>query len=246
MRKQRLTPVGIAFAVAIMMVVALLVRSSLHRPPRVVLPAAPVASDPSASAQSTQTESVRRVTLNAETVQDAVATLARPASYSRTLRLERFYSGGSGTSTAAVRVSNGWTRLDLTESGGTRHVITGEGKSYVWYDGEKGWFTGTAALSADEEQSIPTYEDILLLEQERIAAADYRMLDDTECIYVETAAEAGYSERYWVSVGSGLLFAAERLYGDETIYRMSDVGVESAEVTAEAFTLPDGTVLHTP
>lgn len=56
-----------------------------------------------------------------------------------------------------------------------------------------------------------TYEDILALPPERIAAADYRALEGVNCIYVETEPdEAGYVERYWVSVSSGLLAAAER------------------------------------
>lgn len=64
---------------------------------------------------------------------------------------------------------------------------------------------------------------------------------------METAAdEAGYVERYWVSVDSGLLAAAERECGGEIIYRMAALTVSYEGIDAEDFTLPDGTVLYEP
>ena len=61
-----------------------------------------------------------------------------------------------------------------------------------------------------------------------------------------TAADAlGYVERYWVSVSDGLLCAAEKLNGDEVVYRMAGMTVDTAAPGADAFTLPDGTKLHT-
>lgn len=102
-----------------------------------------------------------------------------------------------------------------------------------------------AAFTADEEQGIPTYEDILRLDKKRIAAADYRLLDTVDCIFVETAADdGGYIERYWVSVSDGLLCAAEKLQGEDVVYRMAGMSVDSGNVAEDAFTLPDGTVLH--
>ena len=96
-----------------------------------------------------------------------------------------------------------------------------------------------------EEQGIPTYEDILRLDKKRIAAADYRLLDTVDCIFVETAADdGGYIERYWVSVSDGLLCAAEKLQGEDVVYRMAGMSVDSGNVAEDAFTLPDGTVLH--
>ena len=68
----------------------------------------------------------------------------------------------------------------------------------------------------------PTYESILDLPVEDIAAADYRSVSDVNCIYVETVQDPeGYTQRYWVSVETGLLVASERLLEEETIYRMA-------------------------
>ena len=104
-----------------------------------------------------------------------------------------------------------------------------------------------AALTQDAEQGILTYEDILALPPERIAAADYRALEGVNCIYVETEPDdAGYVERYWVSVSSGLLAAAERECDGAVVYRMAALTVSYDGVDAEDFTLPNGTVLYEP
>ena len=115
----------------------------------------------------------------------------------------------------------------------------------MWYGGSKLWYESASAFTADEEQGIPTYENILHLEKQRIAAADYRLLDTVDCIFVETAVDdGGYVERYWVSVNDGLLCAAEKLQGEDVVYRMAGMTIDTTAPDADVFTLPDGTVLH--
>ena len=106
-------------------------------------------------------------------------------------------------------------------------------------------FTGPAGeISPDAEQTIPTYEDVLALAPEQIAQADYRMVSDVRCIYVETAEDDwGYVQRYWVSVDTGLLAVAERLQDGETVYRMAALTVDETAPDVKTFTLPDGTAL---
>ena len=96
------------------------------------------------------------------------------------------------------------------------------------------------AVSADNEQCIPTYEDILDLPVEAISTADYRVLSDIRCIYVE-AAEEDSQLCYWVSVDTGLLVAAEKLLDGQRVYRMEALTVDQTEPAATEFTLPDGT-----
>ena len=82
------------------------------------------------------------------------------------------------------------------------------------------------------------------LEPEDIAAADYRSVSGVNCIYVETVQDSeGYSQRYWVSVETGLLVASERLLEGETIYRMASLTADLSTPSADRFILPDGTVL---
>ena len=156
--------------------------------------------------------------------------------------------GGSGVSVITAAAADGWLRLDVTETDGqTRHVITGDDAVYIWYGSSRKVYSGASALTQDAEQGILTYEDILALPPERIAAADYRALEGVNCIYVETEPdEAGYVERYWVSVSSGLLAAAERECDGAVVYRMAALTVSYDGVDAEDFTLPDGTVLYEP
>ena len=139
----------------------------------------------------------------------------------------------------------GLSAVVLTSSGAQSHTISNGERTWVWYGGSELYYESAAAFTADEEQGIPTYEDILHLDKKRIAAADYRLLDTVDCIFVETAADdGGYIERYWVSVSDGLLCAAEKLQGEDVVYRMAGMSVDSGNVAEDAFTLPDGTVLH--
>ena len=119
--------------------------------------------------------------------------------------------------------------------------------SYTHLDVYKRQVYETAAgdIDPDAEQRLPTYEDILSLPVEDIAAADYRTFSDIPCLYVETGERDGYVQRYWVSVESGLLVGAEKLQNGETVYRAAERPEESPAVATADFTLPDGTVLHT-
>lgn len=239
--------VGAAIVLFFALLVFFTVRLGTHRPPAVELPQLDQSERGDVSRQE-GTEAVRRVEVTPETVQLVIERLARPANYSRALSIERFWSGGSGSAAVQAFTAGGWTRADLTISGAeTRHSITNGAESWIWYGGEGRVFTGSAALSADEEQSIPTYEDILRLEPEQIAIADYRTLETVNCIYVATAPDAsGYSERFWIAVENGLLVASERWQGDTLVWRMTGLTVERDTVDAAPFTLPNGTVLFDP
>ncbi len=154
------------------------------------------------------------VEVTPETVQAAIETLHRPEAYSRTVTVEYLWTGGSGTIELSTAVSAPWTRVDRTlPDGQVRHSITDGETTFIWYNGESEVYTGPAgAISADAEETIPTYEDVLALSPERIVQADYRVVSDVRCIYAETAEDAwGYAQRYWVSVDTGLLVVAERL-----------------------------------
>jgi len=243
---QKLTPVGVLCIFIILLVVAFMVRGSLRQPEKIVLPPEPSTSGP--NDEVIDHEAVDRVEVRPDTVQSVIAVLERPAVYTRAITVERYWSGGSGVSAIVAATADGWLRLDITGADGQiRHVITGGGMSYIWYDGSRKVYSGAASVTQDAEQGILTYEDLLALPVDRIAAADYRALEGVNCIYAETAPdEAGYLERYWVSVDSGLLAAAEREHDGEVVYRMAALTVRYDGVDAEDFTLPNGTVLYEP
>lgn len=246
MDKRRLNRITWGFVALTVLVVALMLASSLRRTSHITLPESSTAADQLTEDEDPNADMPTVVAVTPETVQAAVETLARPESYSRTVTVEQLWSGGSGTYEVTVTVSGGWTRTDRTlPDGRVRHAITDGETTYIWYNGETPVYTASAGeVTADNEQTIPTYEDILRLETADIVAADYRTISDVNCIYVETGeTPEGYALRYWVSVDTGLLVAAEKLLSGETVYRMGALTVDQTAPDAAEFRLPDGTAL---
>lgn len=242
MDKRWRSRITVAFLAVTVLVIAVMLSGTLHRTSRITLP-----SSEQAPGQSTVSgDALTVVEVTPETVQTAIATLSRPQEYRRTVTVEQLWAGGSGTYETAAAVCGGWTRTDRTLAGGrVRHTLTDGETSYIWYDQETEVYIAPAGgISADNEQTIPTYEDILDLPAEAIAEADYRIISGVSCIYVETAEDPeGYVLRYWVSVDTGLLTVSERLLNGEPVYRMAALTLDQDPPTVEEFTLPDGTVV---
>lgn len=242
--KRKLNRITWMFVTVTVLVVALMLMNTLRRSDRITLPEPGGAPDQ--TVEDTTGSALTVVEVTPETVQAAVRTLTRPDSYRRTVTVEQFWDGGSGTYSTAAAVSGDWTRTDRAlPDGRTRHAITNGEDSYIWYDQEDEVYAAPAGgITADQEQTIPTYEDILTLPEDSILVADYRTISDVNCIYVETAAgPEGYALRYWVAVDTGLLSAAEKLQNGETVYRMAALSLDGMAPTTADFTLPDGTVL---
>ena len=247
MDKRKLNWITWAVLAVAILAAALMLGGSLSRTAHITLPPSNPPRDPSAGSGASRS-GVTVVEIAPKTVQAAIASLSRPENYGRSVTLEYLWSGGSGTHELYTIVRGPWTRVDRSLPDGTTRVsVTNGEETYIWYgydDGAETAVLPAGAFSADVEQSIPTYEDILDLPVEEIVLADYRPLDALTCIYVETAAdEAGYSTRYWVSVENGLLVQAERLLGETAVYRMTSLYVDETEYDTSRFTLPDGTVL---
>ena len=244
MKNKRIRLISAAFVVLVVLVVALMFANTLQRPASIQLPEESTAPGETAGDASAEDERLTVVSVTPETVQAAIATLSRPEVYRRQLSVQQFWSGGDGTVETTVTVKAPWTRAGRTLADGrVRHTLTDGETTYIWYDRETAVYTAPAGdITADVEQSIPTYEDILDLPAARIAAADYQVISGVNCIYVETTADdAGYVLRYWVSLDSGLLVAAEKLLEEETVYRMWQTSEEFSPVIDREFTLPDGT-----
>ena len=241
----------LAVLVAVVMAVALFSAFSINlfrSTPAVVLPSlAPAPTD--AAPDQAGMEDYLRLEVTPDTVQQIVATLERPESYSRAVNVETVGGDGvTGASTASVTVDGGWTSSQLTlPDGRVYHSIVGEGKRYVWYGSQRRWQEYDASdRSADLAQRLPTYEDVLAADRARIVEAQYVLTGALPCIYVVVEEpELGYLESYWVSVDTGLLVRAESSKDGEIFYRMSGYTVETPAAPGLAFTLPDGTVLHT-
>ena len=247
MDKRRFNPAAVGFIVLIVLVVGGLMSGSLRRTVHVELP--DPSKDSAGAVGSTQygEEGVSRVEIAPETVQAAVATLQRPETYTQVLAIERSGGGDKAVSQVMVSVNGQQIRVDTVGADGqVRHAVTDSRMTAVWYDNERSYFLGTAGdITGDQEQSIPTYENLLELDASCIAAADFREFSGENCIYAETVPdEFGVVERYWVSVSTGLLTGAERLADGETFYRMAAQQSSTDQIPAETvFRLPDGTYL---
>ena len=242
MDKRKLNWITMSFVVLMVLVIGLMLSNTLRRSSHITLPDAGAETEQSLTGPE-QDEALSVVEITPDTVQAAIATLSRPESYQRFVSVEHLWSSGSGGYQMAVSVCGGWTRMDRTmPDGQLRHALTNGGRTYIWYNDETDVYEAPAGeITADHEQMIPTYEEILELPTETIAASDYRTVSGIPCIYVETAeAEDGYTLRYWVSVESGLLVAAEKLLNGGTVYRMGAPEVNQTEPSAELFVLPDG------
>lgn len=247
MDKRKLNWITLAVLATAVVLAALMLGGSLNRTTHITLPPSDPPRDPAAG-DGGGNGGVTVVEIAPETVQAAIASLSRPENYGRSVTVEYLWPGGGGTHELYTIVRGPWTRVDRgLPDGTTRISITDGEQTYIWYgynSGAEVVSVPAGEFSADVEQSIPTYEDILDLPVEEIALADYRPLDTLTCIYVETAADmAGYFTRYWVSVENGLLVQAERVLGEDAVYRMTSLYVDETEYDASRFTLPDGTVL---
>ena len=245
MNKKHLNWITIAFSALMLLVIGMMLMNTFRRPGEIKLPDTDAAADQTVEDPAKNSAALTVIEITPKTVQTAIATLSRPDAYQRTITVEQFWTGGSATDETMVTVSGPWTRTDRTMSDGrVRHCITGAEAVYIWYNNEKELYSGPVGeISADNEQSIPTYENILDLPTEQIVTADYRSFSDINCIYVEASSPDDHTLRYWVSVDSGLLVAAEKLIQGATIYRMGALEVDFSEPAAKDFTLPDGTVL---
>lgn len=221
----------------------------LRSTPEVIVADPDLDSSQSEDLGLTHEGSVISIEVTPETVQSVINSMTRYKSYNRTVEIQ--YSWGEGESsqiTAQIWSDAGWSRCDaVLASGITERSILGDGSLWYWYDES----TEYLVISSDENQGdlvqyIPTYEDVLRLDAADIFDAGYTEKNGGPCIYLETyRSELGYLERYWVSVTSGLLVAAETEKDGVVVYSMTSGDIVSPLAGAtDAFTLPDGTVLH--
>ncbi|HJH62910.1 MAG TPA: hypothetical protein IAC84_06585 [Firmicutes bacterium] len=186
------------------------------------------------------------VEITPQTVQLAISSLSRYESYSRSVSATYLEDGEAvGSIAAQVWVEGGWVRTETTlPSGLVECSLVGDGQLWLWYDGQDQVYRAPAGdQSADLAQRLPTYEDVLALDPAGITQAGYVERDGQDCIYVEFEHEQlGYLYRYWISVNSGLLIAAQTESEGQVVYEMSSRQLTSPlSGPGDWFVLPDGT-----
>ena len=241
MRRQKTTYYIAGLSILLILAILALAKGGLRRSGDIVLPTEQ--ADAGDVDDSGAGEGLDVVRITPATVQPAINTLSRPATYSRTQRVETYWSGGSGVSESRVSVSGGRTRVDTPlPDGSVLHMLVVGGSAAIWYDDEVEWTVLTAEqFTADIAQRMLTYETVRDLPVSDIAEAGYQELDGVYCIHVSTREDAdGYVSSYWISVGDGLLKQAERYCDGQLVYLFTaeDINLDAPE--EETFLLPDG------
>ena len=176
-----------------------------------------------------------------ETVQAVVGTLVRPDSYSRSLHVESFWTGGSQRWNVQVWQKNSLTRIRLeTEDGSlpAKLMQLDRDSVTVWLEGHEEapvTYGNTDPELADALQMLPTYEDLQSADASLIEAAGYVKLNGVWRIMAAVREQpTGYRMLYYISIETGLLEAAERWNGDTLLYRMT---ADTADLAAPEDTL---------
>lgn len=181
------------------------------------------------------------VTVTRENVQAVVASLQRPKAYSRTTQVDLYYGPGALASfTIRSSVGERATLTAITGPGGQRYLLSAGELRYIWYEGDKEYFAAQGG-SADEDQMMLTYEDIVSLDPEAISEAGVERRNGELGVFVEfTYGRLGYRTRCFISAVNGLLLEAEQYDGDRLVYRMRTLDVDLTAPEESLFTLPDG------
>ncbi len=228
----------LAFCTVLLFVLILFWSSSAHK--QATIPSLP--DDSLGSVTDTENREYLRVEITPQNVQDVIAALSRPANYYIETKSELYYDGRSSTYLRRKWVRGDVSRVDLfqTDSTVSLHVLYSGGYAYFWRPGSTRYTRLPAGkFTADEIQMMMVYEDILALDAADILDAKLVSLNDETCIYVEVAKkDLAYTERYWVSVSSGLLRLGQTLKDQAVIYSVQTLELNTQTPDDATFALP--------
>ena len=247
-RVRFITLAGTVFAMLVIAVSLLLSRISLETR-QMNLPETPagISDTPGAQGGALATDGgLVRVEVTTDTVQDVIASLHRPASYSRQLFVVSYYADGSTEYNIDVAVLDAAKSVKIHSDGQNKNIIIVGGKLYVWNDGDDDYYISELDTSdnnvklSDMYQMLLTYEDVLDIKPSDITFAGYENYNGEMCIVVRyRAGQLQYLTTCYISVKTGLLVGAEQYDGTTKVYEMSASGY-TTDVVAARFDLPDG------
>lgn len=181
------------------------------------------------------------IAVDSDTVQTVIATLERAESYSRSLTVSTFWSGGSAS--RSVEVWKDRTNVRIRESAEgrpTKNVLLRGGSKWIWYsDGPDIYRGSTAGGDEDAYQSLLSYEDVLELDKSLIRDAGYTDFDGENCIFVRyVSGQLGYESLCYISVNTGLLMGEETYDGEKLIYSMVSSAPDISTPDKDIFEAP--------
>ena len=145
MEKRKLNRITAGFIVLVVMVLILMFSNSLRRSSHITLPEEGSSPGQAEDTNASGGDALTVIAVTPETVQTAIETVTRPRQYSRVIRVEQLWDGGSGSFETTVTVSGRWTRTDRSLSDGqVRHTITDGEITYIWYGSESSVYSAPA------------------------------------------------------------------------------------------------------
>ncbi len=183
------------------------------------------------------------ISVTPETVQTVIATLHRIDSYSRTLDVRDFWSGGSRIRRVEVWAWGNRLRLRVSAEGtAAQELLFLDKEKWIWYDdGDAVYHGDELPGDTDAWQTILTYEDVRNAPREDILDAGYTDFSGMNCIYVRwRIGTLGYVSDCYIDPDTGLLMG-ERCYdGEKLIYSMDSSVPDVTTPNESVFALPDG------
>ena len=185
------------------------------------------------------------VTVDRTNIKNLVAAMSRPTEYYSETQTILSHSKGSVTYRRKCWVKGQLTRIDSLSVSDTvsERRIYSDKFVYIWVPGSRTCYkTARGDFHPDDDRMIMHYEDIINAKDEDIVTAQLTMYDGASCIYAEIKrAESGYTERYWVSVSTGLLIYGQTLDGNgSVICSVASTQTDISTQSTDLFILPDG------
>jgi hypothetical protein len=192
--------------------------------------------------QTSDSEEITLASVSPETVQAVIGTLNRAESYSRTVTVEDFWTGGSSSTELSVWADKQNERIRFDTGDDVKNILLNDGMLYIWYENTDGVYTAPAGGTNDADTWLNclTYEDLLALPASAITDAGYQEYAGEPCVYAEySSGSFGYRNIVYVSVNTGLLMGAETYDGETLVYRMTSGTPELAVPDSKMFLPPE-------
>lgn len=244
MKKKSAIAIALVALVALVVLYALFWRETSEQTTVVALP----------SSEPAETEPVESgaaegfADISADTVQAALRSLSRPASYSRAVTVSYFWDGGQSSTELYSWVDGDRTKIRIPLDTDYENILVDGSTLYIWYDSvPAASYSGPAGSSLESDGWLRclSYEDLLELPPTDIFAASYEQYNSESCIYVEyNSGELGYTNCIYVSSSTGLLMYAETYDSTGLIYRM-DSGPVDLSTPQEGVFIPPSLEMET-
>ncbi len=236
-----------AFVMIVTLVLSFVLSSNLFQndEPAIVLPSQ-ISSDDTELGETVDfaEENARKITqieIRPDNVQQVIASLSRPDSYSCVVSNTLYWDGGNSTLQCKQYVRQTASRVELLRASGEVDsvVLQYDGHIYAWDAGSSTYYSGQAgSFTPAETAMLPTYETVCALPKEQIQQAELLDVSGQPMIRV-VAWQDGRTVEYTISTVTGLLHSA--VFTEEGVQTQS-IQISVLSLTQQKdnlFTLPE-------